>query len=108
MQIDPDTQKPLVHTKELKPVQYNPSQEPLCCTIAVFEYGQDWQFLVDPTLEEETIAKSVLHYVLLKNERVCLVHKTGGAPFSPEKFDQCYALARDYIGQLRSKLNQSK
>ncbi|CAF0800871.1 unnamed protein product [Adineta steineri] len=106
VKIDPDTQKPLVYTKELIPFQYNHEQEPLCCTLAIYEYEQEYRFLIDPTVEEENIAKSILHYVLLKNDQICLIHKTSGAPFSIEKFHQCYSLARDYILQLRRKLNQ--
>lgn len=103
--IDPDTQRPLVETKGLKPFVYNQLQEPLCCTIAIYEYEQNHQYLIDPTLEEEEIAKSILHYVLLKNDQICLIHKTSGAPFSMEKFQQCYSLAHDYIVELRQKLN---
>lgn len=106
VKIDPDTQKPLVHTKELIPLVYNQSQEPLCCTIAVYEYEQEYKYLIDPTLEEENIAKSLLHYVLLKNGQICLLHKTSGAPFSFDRFQHCYSLARDYIVQLRQKLHQ--
>jgi exosome complex RNA-binding protein Rrp42 (RNase PH superfamily) len=104
--MDLDTQKPLVYTKDLIQLKYNNEQEPLCCTIAIYEHGQEFKYLIDPTLEEETIAKSILHYVLLKNDQICLIHKTSGAPFSVEKFHQCYSLARDYIIQLRRKLNQ--
>ena len=106
VQIDLDTQKPQVYTKQLLPLKYSQSQEPLCCTIAIYEYDQDLKYLIDPTLEEETVAKSLLHYVLLKNDQLCLLHKTGGTPCSLEKFQQCYSLARDYIIQLRRKLNQ--
>ncbi|CAF0918535.1 unnamed protein product [Adineta ricciae] len=106
VKVDPDTQKPLVYTKDLQNLEYNKEQQPLCCTIAVYDSAQEYQYLIDPTLEEETIAKSLLHYVLLKNDQICLIHKTSGAPFSPEKFHHCYSLARDYILQLRSKLNQ--
>ena len=106
VKVDPDTQKPLVYTKDLQNLEYNKEQQPLCCTIAVHDGAQEYQYLIDPTLEEETIAKSLLHYVLLKNDQICLIHKTSGAPFSPEKFHHCYSLARDYIHQLRSKLNQ--
>jgi exosome complex RNA-binding protein Rrp42 (RNase PH superfamily) len=105
VKIDPDTQKPLVYTKELKPFQYNHQQEPLSGTIAIYEYEHEYKFLLDPTLEEENIAKSILHYVLLKNDQICLIHKTSGAPFSIEKFHQCYSLAHEYILQLRRKLN---
>lgn len=106
VKVDPDTQKPLVHTKELLPLTYNQVQEPLCCTIAIYEYEQDHKYLIDPTLEEEEIAKSVLHYVVLKNDQLCLLHKTSGAPFSLEKFEHCYSLVQDYILQLRRELNQ--
>lgn len=85
---------------------YNQLQEPLCCTIAIYEYEQEYKYLIDPTLEEEDIAKSLLHYVLLKNGQICLIHKTSGAPFSFDKFQQCYSLAQDYIVQLRQKLHQ--
>ena len=90
----------------MKSLQYNQQQEPLGCTIAIYEYEQDYKFLIDPTLEEESIAKSILHYVLLKNDQICLIHKTSGAPFSIEKFQQCYSLVQEYILQLRRKLNQ--
>lgn len=105
MQIDLDTQKPLVYTKQLIPLKYNENQEPLCCTLAIYERDHEYHYLVDPTLEEEMIAKSLIHYVLLKNDHICLMHKTGGAPCSIEKFRQCYSLAHDYINQLRRKLH---
>ena len=106
VKIDPDTQKPLVYTKQLRKFQYNQQQEPLCCTLAIYEYEQEYKFLVDPTLEEENIAKSILHYVLLKNNQICLIHKTSGAPFSTNKFQQGYSLAQEYVLRLREVLNQ--
>lgn len=106
VKIDPDTQKPLVYTKDLQPLVYNQLQEPLCCTIAIYEYEQEEKYLIDPSLEEEEIAKSILHYVLLKNDQICLLHKTSGAPFSLDKFQQCYLLAQKSTLQLRRKLNQ--
>jgi exosome complex RNA-binding protein Rrp42 (RNase PH superfamily) len=106
IEIELDTQKPLVYTKQLIPLKYNKEQEPLCCTIAIYEHGQDYQYLIDPTLEEETIVKSLVHYVLLKNDQICLIHKTSGAPCSMERFQQCYSLAHEYIVELRRKLNQ--
>lgn len=106
VKIDPDTQKPLVYTKELKKFEYNEQQEPLSCTIAVCEHEQEYKYLIDPTLEEEDIAKTLLHFVLLKNNQICLIHKTSGAAFSKEKFHQCYALAQEYILRLRAELNQ--
>lgn len=106
VKIDPDTQKPLVYTKELKQFVYNQLQEPLCCTIAIYEHDHEYKYLIDPTLEEENIAKSLFYIVLLKNNQICLIHKTSGAPFSIEKFQQCQRLAQDYILELRRKLNQ--
>lgn len=105
VQIDLDTQKPLVYTKQLIPLKYNEAQEPLCCTLAIYDNDDEYQYLIDPTLEEEIIAKSLIHYVLLKNDQICLIHKTSGAPCSTEKFRHCYSLAHDYIIELRRKLH---
>ena len=106
VEVDLDTQKPLVYTKKLIPLKYNQDQEPLCCSIAIYQDNHEYRYLIDPTLEEETIAKSILHYVLLKNDQICLMHKTSGAAFPIEKFRHTFSLARDYIIQLRRKLNQ--
>lgn len=106
VEVDLDTQKPMVYTKKMIPLKYNEEQEPLCCSLAIYKQNDDFQFLIDPTAEEENIADSVIHYVLLKNDKICLMHKTGGAPFSAAKFRQCYSLAHDYIAQLRRKLIQ--
>ncbi|CAF0784430.1 unnamed protein product [Didymodactylos carnosus] len=105
VKIDSDTGKPLVYTKEkLKLKLYD---EPLCCTMFVY----DNELIVDPTLNEEQVATTLIHVVLLKNDQICLLNKTGGTIFPTEKFQQCYGLAKQYIHsqrQILEKANDSK
>jgi len=96
VKIDNDTQKPLVYTKELTKLKLIYEQEPLSCTLAVYNNQQQSEqiLITDPTLEEEQIATTIVNLVLYKSGQICLLHKSGGQTFTKENFQQCYELAK--------------
>ena len=63
---------------------------PTCCTVGIF----DDKLLLDPTDEEEEMSEACLTVVLNSDNELCHVHKPGGIGISPEKLQQCIALAK--------------
>lgn len=71
---------------------------PLAATFAILA---DDIIVVDPTYEEECLAKEIFMIVLTHNGNVCAVHKPGGSMLGPSEMEKHLQLSRDLVKDTR-------
>jgi len=72
------------------------------CPVSVTIARVDEALLVDPTLEEETMATARITITTTKNGKICAIQKSGGGAFTPEEIIEAQKIARSKAEEVRS------
>lgn len=94
---DPELDTKVVDDTQKKPLQIYSS--PVSTTFAIFDSST---VVTDPTLEEENLCSGMVS-VVVKDDELCSVLKSGGSPLSDDKLLDCVKISKKR-GMLLNKL----
>jgi exosome complex component RRP42 len=72
------------------------------CPVSVTIAKIDEALLVDPTLEEETMATAKITITTTKDGKICAIQKSGGGTFTFEEIMEAQKIARSKADEIRS------
>ncbi|KAK6173596.1 hypothetical protein SNE40_017017 [Patella caerulea] len=77
---------------------------PVSTTFAIFD---DHFVIVDPTIEEETLATGIIT-IVTKEKKLCMVHKPGGTPLKDSQIQLCIDRAIERSGQATKLIDETQ
>jgi len=96
--LDPDTGDITVDAAVRTPLKLH--CRPVASTAAVFVAGEEERLVMDPTVEEETLAAATLTVVVTEGGEVCHLRQPGGRALTAATLQSCVLAAQQLAATL--------